>query len=157
MDNSESARKPKVWSEESATRRFFINFLLIATGTAAAAGGIFPLFKYLFPSPRGGAEGKAKVKIPLNEVNVGDTRFFKFKGKPAILIRKSENEVIALSAVCTHLGCIVKYSHSDSTLKCPCHGAKFDVNGKVLGGPAPTNLDQFSASIESGSVVVEEA
>ena len=156
MENSERMEKEKVWSDETATRRFFINFSLIATGAVAVAGGVFPLLKYILPNAGKGGAATAKVKIPLNEVSVGDARFFKFKGKPAILIRKSEDEVIAMSAVCTHLGCIVKYSAADSTLLCPCHGAKFDGNGKVLAGPAPTNLDQFSASIEGGSVVVEE-
>lgn len=149
--------KRKVWSDESVTRRFFINFSLIATGAVALAGGVFPLFKYIFPSAGKGGAGTVTVKIPLSEVNVGDARFFLFKGKPAILIRKSENDVVALSAVCTHLGCIVKYSSSDSILKCPCHAAIFDINGKVLGGPAPASLDRFSASIEGGNVIVEEA
>ena len=44
------------------------------------------------------------------------------------------------SAVCPHLGGIVAWNHSEQTWDCPCHGSRFDKFGKVLNGPAMTNL-----------------
>jgi glycine/D-amino acid oxidase-like deaminating enzyme/nitrite reductase/ring-hydroxylating ferredoxin subunit len=44
------------------------------------------------------------------------------------------------SAVCPHLGGIVAWNHSEQTWDCPCHGSRFDKFGKVLDGPAITNL-----------------
>jgi Rieske Fe-S protein len=44
------------------------------------------------------------------------------------------------SAVCPHLGGIVAWNHSEQTWDCPCHGSRFDKLGKVLDGPAITNL-----------------
>ena len=41
----------------------------------------------------------------------------------------------ALSRVCTHMGCILRYSKPDQAILCPCHGAEFDLNGTMLSGP----------------------
>jgi glycine/D-amino acid oxidase-like deaminating enzyme/nitrite reductase/ring-hydroxylating ferredoxin subunit len=49
----------------------------------------------------------------------------------------------ALSAVCPHLGCVVAWNAVESTWDCPCHGSRFDCNGKVINGPANRDLSAF--------------
>ena len=41
---------------------------------------------------------------------------------------------------CTHLGCALRYNASEDTYECPCHGSKYDKNGKVIVGPALKDL-----------------
>ena len=67
----------------------------------------------------------------------------------------SENDGLhAVSSICTHLGCIV--SVSETGFSCPCHGSKYDRNGKVIAGPAPRNLPwwKISQSLD-GTLIVD--
>jgi glycine/D-amino acid oxidase-like deaminating enzyme/nitrite reductase/ring-hydroxylating ferredoxin subunit len=54
--------------------------------------------------------------------------------------RDPKGEVHAFSAVCPHLGCIVKWNTSENTWDCPCHGSRYDALGKVFQGPANSDL-----------------
>jgi len=56
----------------------------------------------------------------------------------SVILVKERNEIQAYSARCPHLGCIIK--RENDKLVCPCHGSQFDLKGKRLGGPAPTDL-----------------
>ncbi len=58
----------------------------------------------------------------------------------------------AFSAVCTHQGCTVK-EVAGSTINCPCHGSRFDVNdGSVVHGPAQQPLGRLHVTVEAGSL-----
>jgi len=123
-------------------------------GAALYAGG-----RYLLPPgafSAGGGDG-GTVRLALSEVPVGTAKMFRYQGKPSVAIRVNEKTVHALSAVCTHLGCIVKWNDSKQQLICPCHAAIFDSNGNVLGGPAPRPLPSIDARIEQDEVIIGEA
>jgi cytochrome b6-f complex iron-sulfur subunit len=71
---------------------------------------------------------------------------------PAVLIR-SEDEVRALSLVCTHLGCTVE--RNAGAYMCPCHGSRFDKDGIVTKGPAVEPLQALLVEQdEEGNLVV---
>ena len=54
--------------------------------------------------------------------------------------RDPEGELHELSAVCTHLGCLVQWNSGEKSWDCPCHGSRFAIDGVVLHGPANTPL-----------------
>ena len=63
------------------------------------------------------------------------------RGQRKIAVYKGANgRVHALSAECTHKGCIVTWSNADRTWQCPCHGSIFAADGSVLHGPATKPL-----------------
>ena len=55
--------------------------------------------------------------------------------------RDAQGKLHERSAVCTHLGCIVAWNGSEVSWDCPCHGSRFDPDGKVLNGPAVAPLE----------------
>ena len=58
----------------------------------------------------------------------------------------------ALSNVCTHLGCRVRWTEDEQVFYCPCHDAKFDKAGEVLSGPPPRPLDEVTIKIEEDKI-----
>ena len=71
-----------------------------------------------------------------------------------VTILRTQLGMAAVSTTCTHLGCVV--STTDVGFDCPCHGSRFDPDGTVLGGPAPTPLPWFHLSLTpNGEVEVD--
>lgn len=60
-------------------------------------------------------------------------------------VRKSDNpdELLILNSRCTHLACTVNWSGEANAYICPCHDAKFGMEGEVLDGPPPRALDVY--------------
>jgi cytochrome b6-f complex iron-sulfur subunit len=79
------------------------------------------------------------------------------------LVRFSDR-FVALSAICTHLGCTPRYLAADDKFKCPCHGSGFRGHtsgwkaiGKSFEGPAPRALDRFHLQrSDDGQIVVDK-
>jgi glycine/D-amino acid oxidase-like deaminating enzyme/nitrite reductase/ring-hydroxylating ferredoxin subunit len=72
----------------------------------------------------------------LNEIAAGEGALIKVNGKPVAAYRGENGEVQAVSAICTHAGCVVHWNGFEGCWDCPCHGSQFDVSGAVLNGPA---------------------
>jgi cytochrome b6-f complex iron-sulfur subunit len=71
-----------------------------------------------------------------------------------LVIRTSNTEVVALSDVCTHMGCGVRYDRTTKTLNCPCHGSRFALTGAVTRGPASKPLRVYSAGLDTATQLV---
>ncbi|MFQ6112169.1 MAG: ubiquinol-cytochrome c reductase iron-sulfur subunit [Nitrospinota bacterium] len=135
------------------SRRSFLDSLLGGMIAVLVGATLYPIVRYLWPHQRkGGARGQT-LSFPLAQLPVGSARFLRFRGEPAVVIR-TEGAVYALSAVCTHLGCIVKWDEARGQLACPCHAAYFDVNGNVLAGPAPRPLPSFEVRVVGEKIVL---
>jgi Rieske Fe-S protein len=67
------------------------------------------------------------------------------------IYRDSQGETHELSAVCRHLGCIVHWNTSENTWDCPCHGSRYDALGKVIQGPANSDLVEENSNGEQAT------
>ena len=121
-----------------SNRRDFLamsgNLLVGACGLAAVAGGL----RMAVPDFDTGAPVRFSLGLPAD-----------FKMHTLTWLREHDVFVIhdqlgygVFSARCTHLGCTVR--RTAAGFACPCHGARFDPLGKVLAGPARSDLPWFS-------------
>jgi cytochrome b6-f complex iron-sulfur subunit len=62
--------------------------------------------------------------------------------------------VYALSAVCTHLGCITRFLSDQNVIACPCHGSRFDLEGGVVEGPAPRSLPWLQVGTDASGLLI---
>lgn len=133
-------------------RRRFLLRCLAALSAAGAASALWPVFRYLAPRP--GAGAGEKVAIPETEVPEGGARFFEFAGTAAVLVRPRGGELVALSAVCTHLGCLVQWQKDAQEFLCPCHAGRFTAGGAVVSGPPPRPLPRLPFAVSGGTITV---
>jgi cytochrome b6-f complex iron-sulfur subunit len=71
-----------------------------------------------------------------------------------IFIYRDYEGVRAMSAVCTHLGCILETT--ENGFQCPCHGSRFNDKGQVLSGPAPRSLAYYRVDVApNGQLLVD--
>ncbi|MCA1558818.1 MAG: FAD-dependent oxidoreductase [Acidobacteria bacterium] len=93
---------------------------------------------YLIRDRFAGAEGKS-----LRALGRGEGKILELDGKRVAAFRDRAGTVTKLSAICTHLGCVVDWNVAESTWDCPCHGSRFDPQGKVIAGPAESPLNRI--------------
>jgi glycine/D-amino acid oxidase-like deaminating enzyme/nitrite reductase/ring-hydroxylating ferredoxin subunit len=72
----------------------------------------------------------------VEDVPAGSGRVLTLGGRPCAVYRDDNGKVSAVSAECTHRGCLVGFNDTEKTWECPCHGSRFATDGAVLDGPA---------------------
>lgn len=136
-------------------RREFLSWLLKAAGTTLGLGGLAAL-PYLYHSRQEGPLRYIKAadeeKIPRRGVRQID---FSFDGmaRKVFLVRNG-TDFFVLSPVCSHLGCLVNWNYLKHEFDCPCHGGRYDISGRVIGGPPPKPLTRLPYEIKKGSLYV---
>jgi Rieske Fe-S protein len=76
----------------------------------------------------------------LRAVQRGQGKIVMQDGQRLAAYRDDQGKLHLKSAICTHMGCIVRWNDAEKTWDCPCHGSRFHGNGRVLAGPAETDL-----------------
>jgi Rieske Fe-S protein len=141
--------------------------LAVVTGTAAAGAALLPLAAAVTeplrvsepPAPwlDVASEREVLAGVPLKAellAPVRDGFFTTLSEAGAVwLQRRPGSGLLALSAACPHLGCLVGLSAGG--FACPCHQSRFGLDGACLGGPAPRGLDPLPVRIENGRVLVQ--
>lgn len=142
--------------EGPLTRRKLINALLALTGISTFFGFLAPVLAYLSPlsqSQLGTAEFQSAdgTAIPPDGIAEGAAQVGSLSGRPTLIIRQN-GQLLAFDAVCTHLGCIVRWSAPEKSIVCPCHGGVFDLSGKVTAGPPPADLTRIVLKVDGNRI-----
>ncbi len=141
---SEAARQ--LGDRGTLTRRRVLGSVLAGWVAGAFGAVVYPVLEFFSAPPLG--EREQEVTLTVDSLAVGEAVQIIHRGKPIIVVRDSESDFLALSAVCTHLGCIVRWDHATRTLVCPCHEGRFAADGHVLGGPPQTSLPLLATRVD---------
>jgi Rieske Fe-S protein len=85
----------------------------------------------------------------LDAIAPGSGGVVKHGGRQVAVSRSPSGELTAVSAVCTHLGCVVGWNPVDRTWDCPCHGSRFAPTGEVVSAPAIAPLEPVDLAAET--------
>ena len=166
---TESSTAPSAETPEDISRRRFFEKLSIGLiGLCSAIVGV-PLVGFIVaPFFR---------KPPENWVTIGKSNEFQIGKTVAVTVtdpsplpwagvtaksgvwlrRVSEDNFIAFSANCTHLGCPVRWLEGADLFMCPCHGGVYYSDGKVAAGPPPLPLFRYDVRVVNGEVQMKQA
>lgn len=135
------------------SRRGLIDRVIQICSAIAGVSILGPALLYLWPVTRSGPVKSREEVGAAADWSAWSARKASVGGKPVLIIR-TDKAFIALSAVCTHLGCLVEFNSAKRHVDCPCHAGTFDLDGKVIGGPPPRPLPTYSVAEVQGKVVV---
>ena len=85
------------------------------------------------------------------DLEPGDGRVARIEGELVAVHRTVDGRLHAVSAVCSHLGCIVSWNPAERSWDCPCHGSRFSPDGTVIQGPAVEDLAERTAVLRRAS------
>ena len=134
-------------------RRFFIKAGVGAMAVAACGTTLFG-YQFLYPNV---------LYEPSPIVNVGKPDSYPADSvtldpENGIFVVRSAEGFYALSATCTHLGCLTAYKPELGIIACPCHGSKFQKNGTKIEGPAPKPLPWLRVWLsDDGELMVDRS
>jgi len=127
-------------------RRQFLSLTSAGTAALMAMGGALfaSVVKFMFPSVYYEPPQRFKVGFA-KDFPIGVPTFL--PEEKIYIFRDEEEGFAAASAVCTHLGCTVRWIDGSRQFHCPCHGSVFAADGEVLHGPAPRPLEWFEITL----------
>lgn len=152
----EAASAPVVSSEVAVkpiNRREFLYYIWGASMAVFLAQTAGAIIWFALPRFREGEFGGIFTVDPATVPAVGSAPVPNPTGKYWLV--NTANGLLALNMVCTHLGCLFKWVDANGRFECPCHGSKFEEDGRYIEGPAPRSLDRFAVRVITAAGVVE--
>lgn len=160
-------------ADEPPDRRKFLSITTCAIGAGAGLALAIPALRLIT-----GPAGATTVTGPTEPLDLGPLDKFRVGGEPrkveviaplvkdawtaaknvvlgaAFIRRPTADKIIALSAVCPHLGCAVGWDTGAKNFLCPCHDSRFEADGPRMTGPAERGLDPLPVEVKDGRLQV---
>jgi len=134
---------PSAAAAKEVTRRDFLNEVTLGALGVAGLGSVAVTYQYFSPNvlfePSTTFRAGNPDLYPVHSVTF-------LQDRQVYIVRMREG-FYAVSAVCTHLGCITQWKPDSDMIACPCHGSKFKPDGIKIEGPAPRPLPHFAISL----------
>jgi len=147
---------PDINLNKKSERREFLKTAWKILGLVAATELVFLTFNLLRPG-----KDQKKSKTATNLKIIGNVEDFlpgsvtPDRVNKVYMVRQKDGGFLALSLICSHLGCSVLWNEEKKQFICPCHSSAFDRLGNVINSPAPRALDYYPVTIEGGKVKID--
>lgn len=144
MSENKQTPAPEPASEKPGlSRRDFLGEITLSALGVAGLGGAALTYQYFSPNV---------LFEPATTFRAGNPDLYPehsvtFLQDQQVYIVRMPAGFYAVSAVCTHLGCVTQWKPEANMIACPCHGSKFDDTGKKIEGPAPRPLPHFAITL----------
>ena len=153
MSEDPKAAMPPDSPDEMSRRNFFIKMGVGSVAVAALGTTVFG-YQYLSPNvlyePSPIVDAGKPDHYPPDSVTLDP--------QTAIYVVRTAEGFFALSAICTHLGCLTAYKPELGIIACPCHGSKFNRQGTKTDGPAPKPLPWLKVWLsDEGDLLVDRS
>ena len=148
-------------------RQDFLKLSIAAVGATIGAGMGLPAVAYVVGPALKKDQAQNWIQLgAVSKIPLGEPTLFKFKIQTqtgwivdereisVYILTDDGREFAALSNICTHLGCRVRWIADNQQFFCPCHNAAFDKEGNILAGPPPRPLDRFEVKVEDGQLFI---
>lgn len=148
---------PSPIEKKPLNRREFLNFAWLASLGFLSVNMAGMTYLFSMPRFREGEFGGLFTVGKVSELPSSGSAPVNFP-KVKLWISNTEEGVLGIYKVCTHLGCLYNWVDQDNKFVCPCHGSQFNSAGEYIAGPAPRSLDRFPVQIvdpNTGNVLAE--
>ena len=149
------------------TRHDFMSFSIFGIGGFIGLGLGIPAIAYITGPARKSDEDQDWIRLgPTSKVELDTPTLFKTtisqqtgwilndQEISVYVLTENGRDYIAMSNVCTHLGCRVRWVAEEDQFFCPCHNAVFGKDGEVVSGPPPRPLDRYEVKIENDQIFI---
>ncbi len=148
-------------------RRDFMGLATFVIGGIISAGMGIPAIAYIIGPALQRQDAQNWIQLgPISKVELGTPTLFKAKIEQqagwiineqelsVYVLTENGRDFVALSNICSHLGCRVRWIADQDEFFCPCHNGVFDKDGRVLDGPPPRPLDHYEVKVENDQLYI---
>jgi len=149
------------------SRRNFIQTAIWGIGGLIGIGFGVPAIAYVVGPSIKSQQTKTWMRLgPTSKVELGNPTLFSFTVQTQTGWIQNSQEIsvyvlstdgrtyIAMSNICTHLGCHIRWISDQNHFFCPCHNGVFDISGNVVSGPPPRPLTRYDVKVENGQLFI---
>lgn len=153
---------------KNLSRRNFMQTAIWGIGGLIGIGFGVPAVAYVVGPSLKSEQTQTWIRLgQVSKVEIGQPTLFKFKIKvqtgwiedeqetSVYVLTSNGRDFVALSNICTHLGCRVRWIVEDDKFFCPCHNGVFNKEGEVVSGPPPRPLDRFEVKVQDDQLFIK--
>ncbi len=155
--------------KKEISRREFMKYTIAALGGLIGLGYGIPAIGYVVAPALAKSQAQQWIQLgAVSKVELGTPTLFKVnisrqtgwivnqEELSVYVLTENGRDFVAMSNVCTHLGCRIRWIADQGQYYCPCHNGVYDKQGNVVSGPPPRPLDKYQTKVENDQLFILE-